>query len=73
MPGLHSHWGHLSRLSRNCEQDVVRMNVDIHTRHGTHECRHSHSRARTTRQVQLSKVTRQLRAKKKFSHYKDSR
>ncbi len=39
---------------------------------GTHECRHSHSCARTTRQVQLSKVMRQSRAKKKFPHYKGS-
>ncbi len=31
------------------------------TRQGTHECRHSHCCARTMRQVQLSKVMRQLR------------
>ncbi len=31
MPGLHSRQRYLSRLSRNCEWDEVRTNVDIHT------------------------------------------
>ncbi len=31
MPGLHSHRGYSSRLSRNCEWDKVRTNVGIHT------------------------------------------
>ncbi len=39
---------------------------ELWTRRGTHECRHSHFCARTTRQVQLSKVTRQARVKKKI-------
>ncbi len=30
-PGLHSRLGYLSRLLAWCEQDEVRMNVDIHT------------------------------------------
>ncbi len=31
MSGLHSHRGYSLRLSRNCERDEVRTNVDIHT------------------------------------------
>ncbi len=31
MPGLHCRQGYSSRLSRNCEWDEVRTNVDIHT------------------------------------------
>ncbi len=31
MPGLHSHFGYLSRLLARCERDEVRTNVDIHT------------------------------------------
>ncbi len=31
MPGLHSHRRYSLRLSRNCERDEVRTNVDIHT------------------------------------------
>ncbi len=49
---------------------LVKTFKELWTRWDTHECRHSHSCARTTRQVQLSKVTRQWRNKKKFSHPK---
>ncbi len=45
---------------------LVETFEELWRRWGTHECRHSHSCVRTTRQVQLLQVTRRSKAKKKI-------